>query len=96
MTEGYLIDVDYDGQQLRVHGRNKAARIALAGQDHENDVVVAVSDIERVDFRDANALVNGAVVVHTRDGRKYQLHFRRKQRDAFRELSSTLQTAVSA
>lgn len=91
MIQGYGIDVDYDGQTLRVHGRNKAARIALAGIDHdEGDVVVPLEQVAAVDFKDASMLVNGNLKVTTTAGATYQLHFRRKQADEFRELAGRL------
>lgn len=89
-VEGYLIDVDYDGHRLHVHGRNKAARIALAGADHTSDVDIPREAIERVEFRNANPVTNGTLTVHTRDGRTYRLHFRRKQREPFEQLADAL------
>lgn len=90
MIQGYMIDVDYDGQTLRVHGRNKPARVALAGEDHKQDVVIRREQIAEVSFKDANPMVNGNLKVITKAGQTYQLHFRRKQRDDFRQLAASL------
>lgn len=85
-----MTDVQWDGATLRVHGKNKAARIALAGEDHDQDVEVARDEIASVGFRNASMLVNGRVDVRTLDGKRYQLHFRRKNRDAFAQLAQDL------
>jgi hypothetical protein len=82
--DGYMIDVQADAELIRVHGKTKAARIALAGQDHETDVVIPRADIETVTFKGANPVVNGNLIITTIAGRKFQLHFRRKQQADFR------------
>jgi hypothetical protein len=89
-VDGYMIDVQWDGQTLRVKGKNKAARIALAGENHEQDIVVSRDEIASVKFRDANTLANGNLDVRTEAGQRYQLHFRKKQRDDFRALAQEL------
>ena len=90
-----MIEVTWYGNTLVVHGKNKAARVALAGEGHgDGDVVIPRYEIDHVTFKDANALVNGNLTVHTTGGRKYQLHFRRKQRDDFRELAKQLGVVV--
>jgi len=91
MIQGYMIDVDYDGQVLRVHGRNKAARVALAGQDHEDDVIIPREQIAEVSLKGASALTNGNLKVRTTDGRKVQMHFRKKQAEDFQALAAQLQ-----
>jgi len=88
--QGYMIDVDFDGQVLRVHGKNKAARIALAGEDHGHDVAVPKAAIADVTLKDASMLTNGNLKVTTTDGKRYQLHFRRKQAGDFRSLADAL------
>lgn len=89
--QGYMIDVDFDGTTLRVHGRNKAARVALNGEDHEQDVVLDRGSIERVELKSASALVNGNLRV-TAGGRTYQMHFRKKQAADFEALAGQLRT----
>jgi hypothetical protein len=90
-VDGYMIDVNYDGQTLTVRGKNKAARVALAGADHgEGDVVIPRHEIASATLKDASMLVNGNLVVHTAGGRKYQLHFRRKQQADFEQLAQQL------
>lgn len=89
--QGYMIDVDYDGTVLRVHGKNKPARVALAGEAHgDGDVVVPRERIASVDLKDASMMVNGNLRITTVDGRKYQLHFRKKQAEGFRALADQL------
>lgn len=89
--EGYGVDVDYDGDVLRARGRNKAAHIALLGPDKDQpEAVIPRTEMESVTFKDASALVNGNLVIHTAGGKKYQLHFRRKQAEPFRELAKEL------
>ena len=88
--DGYMTTVEFDGQTLTAHGKNKAARIALAGEDHASDVVIPRQAIASVDFRAANPLVNGRVTVRTSDGRKVILHFRRKQQADFERLVERL------
>lgn len=87
---GYGIDVTWDGNTLRVHGRNKFSRIALAGQDHEHDVVLTRNQIATANFRAANPAINGALTLTTTDGRQHILHFRRKHRRDFEALAGDL------
>jgi tetratricopeptide (TPR) repeat protein len=88
--QGYGIDVDYDGQTIRVHPHNKAVAVALAGQDHGQDVVISRAAMADIRFKDANALVNGNLTICTTDGKKFQLHFRKKHRDNFKALAAQL------
>ena len=53
-------------------------------------VAIQYADIASVDFKDAGLLTNGCLDVRTHDGRRYQLHFLRKHREAFRRLASEL------
>lgn len=87
--DGYMIEVDFDGETLRVRGKNKAARVALAGQDHGQDIVLRRDEIERVEFKGASVLTNGNLRVTGR-GKTYQLHFRKKQGAAFEQLAAVL------
>jgi hypothetical protein len=90
-VDGYMIDVECDEQMLRVQGKTKVSRMALAGADHDKgDVLIPRSDIAKVTFEGANPLKNGKVVVTTTAGRKYQLHFRRKQQGDFQRLAAEL------
>ena len=89
--DGYMIDVQCDEQTLRVHGKNRAARVALAGEGHgDGDVVIPRSSIASVKFKGASMLVNGNLIVTTSDGRRFQLHFRKKQGADFEALARTL------
>lgn len=88
-----MVEAEWDGVALRARGSNRASRVALAGEDHDGgDVVVPAGDIASVRFKGASLLANGSLTVTTVAGRKYQLHFRRKQQDGFEELASALQS----
>lgn len=95
-VSGYLIDVTLADDTLTVHGRNKAARIALAGEDHERDVVVPIADIAELKMRTAGRMVNGSLVVTTTTGRKYQLHFRHKHNADFAALDAAIRAGMSS
>lgn len=90
-VEGYMIEASWDGETLRVVGRNKAARMALSGENHGEDVVVTRGHIASVAFKPASALVNGKITVTTIGGQSYQLHFRKKQQAGMDELAVALQ-----
>lgn len=90
---GYMIEGSWDGEVLKVRGTNKASRVALAGADHDQDVVVPKSDLTDVSLKDASVLTNGNLCVTTRDGKTYQLHFRRKQQAEFSALAEELRGA---
>lgn len=92
---GYMVRVSYVGDVLTAEGTNKASQVALAGQDHAaGPVVVPRSDIARVEYRPASVLANGRVTVHTVQGRKHVLHFRRKDSEAFTQLAQVLGATV--
>ncbi len=86
-----MTEVAWDGQTLRVHGKNKPARVALSGEDHGADVVVTREEIASVDLKDAGMMSNGNLRVRTTSGKTYQLHFRKKQADGFHALAAELQ-----
>lgn len=85
-----MTTIEFDGETLTAHGKNKAARFALAGQDHAEDVRIGVAEIATAHFKKASALVNGNLTIETTEGRKYQLHFRKKQQADFEELARAL------
>jgi hypothetical protein len=58
------------------------------------DVEVPRSEIATVTFKNASPLVNGNLTVTTTGGKKYQLHFRRKQRADFERLAQELNRAL--
>lgn len=88
---GYMNEVEWDGATLTARGTNKASRIALAGEDHAaGDVVIPRGAMASVRFKDASRLVNGNLTISTEQGRRYQLHFRRKHADDFRALAAEL------
>lgn len=91
-----MIDVQWDGQTLRVHGKNKAARIALNGQDHDDDVIIPRERIAKVELRTPKLMgsINGCLTVTTTLGTKHRLNFRAKTADEFKALAAELQTAA--
>ena len=89
--DGYMIEVECDPEILRVHGKNKAARMALRGPAHDDgDVVIPRSAIASASYKGANMMVNGNLTVTTNDGTKYQMHFRKKQMAEFATLAKDL------
>lgn len=107
--DGYMIEVECDDGTIRVHAKNKTAQRALTGWEvtldeagsmsrgrvHSGaaDVEVPRSEIANVTFKSANPLVNGNLTVVTTGGKKYQLHFRRKQQADFERLAHELAEA---
>lgn len=86
-AHGYMVEAEWDGRQLRARGTNKASQVALAGQDHAaGDVVIPAGEIASARLKPASMMTNGNLIVRTVDGRKVQLHFRRKQADDFQAL----------
>lgn len=95
--QGHMIEVDWDGHALRARGTNKAAHVALRGQNHAaGDVVLPREAIASVTFKGANPLVNGNLTVTATDGQKYQLHFRRKHASQFEALARDLRALLPA
>jgi len=92
--DGYMIEADYVDDVLTVRGKNKAARIALAGAEHgAGDVVIARNEMASVDYSPSHGplgFVNGHIIVRTNAGKKYQLTFRRKQQADFEQLARQL------
>lgn len=92
VVEGYMIEATWDGATLRVHAKNRAAAVALSGENHREDVIVTAGHIASVAFKDASMMVNGHLVVTTVAGQSYKLHFRRKQQAGMAELAGMLQS----
>lgn len=88
---GYMVEADFDGEILRMRGTNKAGRVALAGAEHaDGDVVLPRAAISDVALKGASMLVNGNLRVTAADGKKYQLHFRKKQASEMEALAQAL------
>lgn len=86
-----MVEAEWDGQTLRARGTNKAGQMALRGDRRdEGDVVLTRDDMTSVRFKEAGRMVNGNLIVTATDGAKYQMHFRRRDNDAWRELASAL------
>jgi hypothetical protein len=87
--EGYMVEVDWDGQTLRAHPTNKMSQVALnAGR--RDDVVLAAEDIASIGFQPATPMTNGSLTIGASNGKSYQLHFRRKSSDDFARLRDSL------
>ncbi|TAK70637.1 MAG: hypothetical protein EPO13_01820 [Actinomycetota bacterium] len=91
---GYLIEVDYDGDALRVHARTKAAAVAFGGKDHGQDATVPVREMRTVALKEAGRLIQGNLAVTTKDGRRYLLQYRRAQQPQFTALYADLRAAI--
>lgn len=92
-ARGYMVEAEWDGDHLVARGTNKAGQLALAGPDAaDGDVVLERARIARVEHKPprAGGLVNGELVVHTTDGKKYQLHYRKKSAAEFAALAAAL------
>ncbi len=90
-----MIRVWWDGSVLRVRGTTKAGRIALLGKEHDQgDLVLGREEIAEVRFKAPGLFTNGNLVLRDANRRKYQLHFRRKQRAQFERLARELGAAV--
>lgn len=99
---GYMIEVELTDTELRAKGMNKAPHAALvkaedlAAATLEKDqawkdvVVIPRADIASVENKAAGALVNGKVTVTTTEGRKVQLHYRKKSNGDFARLVEAL------
>ena len=93
--DGYRIDVECDEQNLRVRGKNKAARVAITGEAlGDGDVVIPQSTITGVKFKAASRLIKGRLSVTTTDGHKYRMHLRKKQQGDCERLGEELNGAL--
>lgn len=93
----FLFDIQDDQRTLRVQGKNRATRAALAGEAHiDGAVVIPRSSIVGVKFKAARMLANGKLVVTTTNGHKYRIHFRKKQQGDLARLAQELRRAIWA
>ena len=94
---GYMVHVDFDGTTLNIVGHNKMSKIALAGQSWDQPLILNRSEIVNVIVKQPNAIaimfINGRIDLFTTDGRRIQLHFRRKQRADLQGLAAALTAA---
>lgn len=94
---GYGIDAEYTDRTLTITPTSAMGRVALVGHDKGRvPVVLERDDIVRLDYKRATALVNGTLVLRTRDGQKYQLHFKKKTADQFDALHAALEADTPA
>ena len=70
------------------------SKIALAGQSWDQPLILERNQVADVKVKQPNAfmfmLVNGRIDLFTTDGRRIQLHFRRKQRKDLQGLAAAL------
>jgi hypothetical protein len=93
-----MVEVDWDGTWLKIHGTNKLARVALAGEDHATDpIIIAAGQIAQVVYNAPKMFgaTNGQLDVHTVAGKRYKLHFRKKSTNEFEWLAKDLQGATA-
>jgi len=74
-----------------VKGLGKFAKDSAAIPDA---LVLDADEFTVEKFKTATALVDGQLVLRTREGRKYQLHFRKKHNDDFAALAASLGVTV--
>lgn len=96
-----MVEVQWDGETLRAKGKNRASTMALLGpelleyksrseDELKDELVLPRSEIERVEMKNAGVLSNGRLTLHSRAGRRYKLHFLRKQQEEFESLAELL------
>lgn len=96
-ASGYGITATFDDNTLTIEGNNKAARIALAGQDHaDGPVRVAASEITDLAWKSAGRLTNGNLTVTTGSGKRFQMHFLKKHSAGMEALMKALESARTA
>jgi hypothetical protein len=61
-ANGYGADLELDGDTLTIHTGKGAAK--LTGTTR---IAIPLADIERIEYRGANPMVNGAIVIKVRD-----------------------------
>lgn len=61
-ANGYGADLELDGDILTIHTGKGAAK--LTGTTR---IAIPIADIERIEYRGANPMVNGAIVIKVRD-----------------------------
>ena len=82
---------------LEVVPRGRVSTVALLGDDRgDGRLVLPVGRIASVSFRAGNPLVNGLLDVRSVEGKRYQLHFRRKSNAEFAGLHAALVEAVGS
>ena len=90
-----MVEAEWDGSVLRARGTNKMSNVALLGEDHAaGEAVIPRDQIESVELREPKLFggVNGSLAVSTTDGKRYQLHFRKKSLAEFQALAEALRS----
>jgi hypothetical protein len=90
--KGYGCTVDWDGGRLTITANNKAAKVALLGEDWERgSVTLPREQIESVSCKKGIPVVsNGALKVFAKDGRKFVAHYLNKADAEFQALAAQL------
>jgi hypothetical protein len=84
--DGRGISVDFNGHQIVVLAKHAQAAASFGG----DRLVVDTSAVAAVSLHPAGFLNDGRLEVTTVDGRRYYLHFPRKQQAAFAQLHQSL------
>jgi len=95
-------DVDFEDYVKKDEAKSLgAAEVRARGKQAIKDtlsvpdaLVLDADEFTVEKFKTANTLVNGQLVLRTREGRKYQLHFRKKHNDDFAALAASLGVTV--
>lgn len=91
-----MLDLELDGDSLTAHGTNRASRVALAGEDYKDDVVIHASEVVSIERKRAGALTNGRIDVRTSAGKRYQLHYLKKHSGEIAPLIDAFEERVRA
>lgn len=90
LAGGYVVkDAQLESGATSVAEIKAATKEAFAKLERDG-VTIRREDIASIDLKRANPLVNGNLVITTTDGRKYQLHYRRKHQADFDTLHAAL------
>jgi hypothetical protein len=92
-AQGYMVEAELHEGVLTLRGTTGPGRVALLGEDHKRgEVSFPVSDVASVELKEPKLMgsVNGNLVVRTTDGRRFQLHFRKRDADGMRAFAAAL------
>lgn len=105
IVHGYMVEADWDGTRLLARGTNRAGKVALLGPDMMDPVVAESGQVEiparavagvELEPPKMGGMVNGCLTVATTAGRRYPMHFRRKDAAQWSALAEELRGATSA
>lgn len=90
---GYMVEAELHDGVLTLRGTTGPGRAALLGADHKDgEVSFPVDQVAGVEFKAPRmgGAVNGNLIVTRADGRRFQLHFRKRDTDGMRALLQEL------